>query len=190
MVRSWSQAVVPVSVGRSLCWQHNADAVSQFSIARLQSVRAVAEEADKLGGPNAVGIVCDVTSQESVAAAFAEAEQALGPLTGLFANAGIESSGFAHEVPLPVWNSVIATNLTGVFLACQEALRSLLRTRRRGSLVLCSSPASFVGFAAGRRSLQRFEGGISSSRTQPCGRLCKVWHPGQRCRTRGNGYTL
>lgn len=138
-----------------------------YSVAALDrtndAVRAVGEEAEKLGGPRAMGIVCDVTSQESVAAAFGEAERALGPITGLFANAGIESGGFAHEVPLPVWDSVIATNLTGVFLACQEALRSLLRSGRRGSLVLCSSPASFVGFAAGAATAySASKGGVSS----------------------------
>jgi NAD(P)-dependent dehydrogenase (short-subunit alcohol dehydrogenase family) len=110
-----------------------------------------------------LGIVCDVTSQQSVESAFEEAEEQLGPLTGLFANAGIELSGFAHEVSLETWDSVIATNLTGTFLTTRAALRSLLASGRTGSLVLCSSPASFVGFSAGAATCySASKGGVSA----------------------------
>jgi NAD(P)-dependent dehydrogenase (short-subunit alcohol dehydrogenase family) len=138
-----------------------------FSVAVLartrESVLAVADEARRLGAPLAAGIVCDVTSQESVIAAFEEAENELGPLSGLFANAGIERTGLAHELSLEVWDAVIATNLTGTFLTCRQALRSLLRSGRPGSLVLCGSPASFAAFAAGgASSYSASKGGLSS----------------------------
>lgn len=138
-----------------------------FSVAVLartrESVLAVADEARRLGAPRAAGIVCDVTSQESVIAAFEEAENELGPLSGLFANAGIERTGLAHELSLEVWDAVIATNLTGTFLTCRQALRSLLRSGRPGSLVLCGSPASFAAFAAGgASSYSASKGGLSS----------------------------
>ena len=138
-----------------------------FSVAVLartrESVLAVADEARRLGAPRAAGIVCDVTSQESVVAAFEEAENELGPLSGLFANAGIARTGLAHELSLEVWDAVIATNLTGAFLTCRQALRSLLRSGRAGSLVLCGSPASFAAFAAGgASSYSASKGGLSS----------------------------
>ncbi len=128
-----------------------------------ESVRAVADEARQLGAAEAIGLTCDVTSPPSVASAFAKVETQLGPLTGLFANAGIELSGFAHEVSLEVWDAVIATNLTGTFLVCQQALRSMLASGCRGSLVLCSSPAGFVGFSAGAATCySASKGGVSS----------------------------
>ncbi len=128
-----------------------------------KAVASVAREAESLGSPKAVGLVCDVTSPESVESAFEEADLLLGPLNGVFANAGIELSGFAHEVPLETWDAVIATNLTGTFLTIRAALRSLLRSGRTGSLVLCSSPASFAGFSAGAASCySASKGGISS----------------------------
>jgi NAD(P)-dependent dehydrogenase (short-subunit alcohol dehydrogenase family) len=123
----------------------------------------VAEEAIKQGAAKSVGVVCDVTLQQSVVSAFESAEEQLGPLTGLFTSAGIDRNGFAHELPIEVWEAVIATNLTGTFLACQQALHSLLQSGRRGSLVCCSSPASFVGFSAGAASAySASKGGVSS----------------------------
>ena len=127
------------------------------------SVRGVADEASRLGAPKAVGIACDVTSEEAVVAAFDAAEEQLGPLSGLFANAGIEQPRLAHELSLEMWNAVIATNLTGTFLTCRQALRCMLKSGRRGSLVLCSSPASFAAFAGGgASSYSASKGGISS----------------------------
>jgi len=151
-------------IGRSVALLAAQRGFSVGVLARsADSVRTVAEEASRLGAPKAAGLVCDVRSPRSVEVAFEEAERQLGPLTCLFANAGIEISGLAHEVALDVWDSVIATNLTGAFLACQQALQSLLRTGRRGSLVLCSSPASFVGFAAGGATCySASKGGVSS----------------------------
>jgi NAD(P)-dependent dehydrogenase (short-subunit alcohol dehydrogenase family) len=127
------------------------------------SANAVAKEATDLGSKNAIALVCDVTSEESIVSAFEEVEEQLGPLQGLFTSAGIERSGFAHELSLEVWAAVINTNLTGTFLACRQALRSLLRSGNRGSLVCCSSPASFVGFSAGGASAYgASKGGVSA----------------------------
>jgi NAD(P)-dependent dehydrogenase (short-subunit alcohol dehydrogenase family) len=138
-----------------------------FSVAVLdrnaESAAAVAEEAASQGARKSAGFVCDVTSESSVISAFDEAEEQLGPLSGLFTSAGIERSGFAHEVSLELWEAVIATNLTGTFLSCRQALRSLLKSGSQGSLVCCSSPASFVGFSAGRASAySASKGGVSA----------------------------
>ena len=54
-------------------------AKSGFRVAVLarsaDSVRGVADEASRLGAPKAVGIACDVTSEEAVVAAFDVAEE-------------------------------------------------------------------------------------------------------------------
>ena len=124
---------------------------------------AVADEALTLGSERAYAMACDVTSESSVAEAFAETQVALGPLTGLFTSAGIERSSFAHEMSLESWQHVLDTNLTGTFLACREALRSLVASPRRASLVLCSSPASYVAYAAGAASsYSASKGGVSA----------------------------
>lgn len=151
-------------IGRSVALLAAKRGTSVAVLARTaEAVSSVAREAEAMGAPRAAGIVCDVTSPASIATAFEQVDRLLGPLNGLFANAGIELSGFAHELPLETWDSVITTNLTGTFLTCRAALQSLLRSERTGSLVLCSSPASFAGFAAGAASCySASKGGISS----------------------------
>src|SRR6185437_4402237 len=67
----------------------------------------------------------------------------------LFANAGIDTGGPIHDLPLATWSLVIETNLTGVFLSCKHALRAMLAAGIPGSIVCTSSPTGFVALAAG-----------------------------------------
>lgn len=127
------------------------------------AIPVVVEEALAFGADRVFGVECDVTSESSIAEAFAAAQESLGPLSGLFASAGIERSGFAHDTSLETWRQVLDTNLTGTFLACREALRGLIASPRRASLVLCSSPASYVAYAAGAASsYSASKGGVSA----------------------------
>lgn len=115
------------------------------------------------GATAAIGIACDVSSEESVAAAFARSEGALGPAYGLFANAGIDTGGLAHELPFETWQRVLQVNLSGVFLTCKYALQQCLRAGIGGSLVCTSSPSASVAFAAGAvGAYSASKGGISA----------------------------
>ena len=105
---------------------------------------------------------CDVSSEESVARAFEEIGS-LGPLYGAFANAGIDTGGFLHELPLDTWKRVLDTNLTGVYLTCKYALQQMLKAGTRGSIVCTSSPAASVSFAAGAAgAYSASKGGVSA----------------------------
>src|ERR1019366_3146716 len=127
------------------------------------ALESAAAEALEHGADKVQVAECDVSSEASMQACFDAAEEQLGPLSGLFTSAGIERRGFAHETPYETWQNVIETNLNGTFLACQLALRSLLRSKIRGSLVLCSSPASFVAYSAGAASsYSASKGGVSA----------------------------
>jgi NAD(P)-dependent dehydrogenase (short-subunit alcohol dehydrogenase family) len=108
-----------------------------------------AAEARERGAKSAMGIPCDVTVEQEVESAMRKAAAALGPLWGVFANAGMDLGGFVHELPFEQWQRVIATNLNGVYLTCKHALREMLTSRGGGSMVCTSSPAAFVAFAAG-----------------------------------------
>lgn len=135
-------------------------AVLDRDVARLDQV---VDEALLIGADGAIGVECDVTSESSVAVAFAAAQVAVGRLTGLFTSAGIERTGFAHELTLETWHQILDTNLTGTFLACREALRGLVASPRSASLVLCSSPASYVAYSAGAASsYSSSKGGVSA----------------------------
>src|SRR5919109_3352777 len=58
-----------------------------------ESAEAVSEEARGRGAAEALGLTCDVTQEREVEAAMAEAERRLGPLYGMFANAGTDIGG-------------------------------------------------------------------------------------------------
>lgn len=121
-----------------------------------------AEEARTKGSPGALGVGCDVTREDSVRRAFEQAD-GLGPLYGVFANAGLDAGGFIHELAFETWRRVIDTNLTGVYLTCKYGLQRLIEAGSGGSIVCTSSPAASVGFAAGAAgAYAASKGGISA----------------------------
>jgi len=109
----------------------------------------VAQEALARGARAAVGIGCDVSIESEVEKAVTESCHQLGPLDGVFANAGMDQGGVLHELPIDVWQRVLATNLNGVYFTCKHAVRAMLAAGRGGSIVCTSSPAAFVAFSAG-----------------------------------------
>lgn len=97
------------------------------------------------GGPaGALTVPCDVTSTESVDAAFAAAEQAHGPVEVLVANAGITQDQLLLRMSDEAFTSVVETNLTGTFRCVRRAARSMIRLRR-GRMVLISSVVGLYG---------------------------------------------
>ena len=65
---------------------------------------------------------CDVTDPAAVEAAFAEVEEAHGPVEVLVANAGITADTLLLRMTEDDWSSVIDTNLTGVVPARQAGV--------------------------------------------------------------------
>lgn len=124
----------------------------------------IAEEARRRGSPNALGVRCDVRVEAEVQQAYTEIEERLGPVYGLFANAGIGTGGgMLHELDYDTWERIIGTNLTGIFLACKYALRSMVGSGKGGSIVCTSSPAAFVAQAAGGvPAYSAAKGGVSA----------------------------
>ncbi|GAA2797865.1 SDR family NAD(P)-dependent oxidoreductase [Saccharopolyspora taberi] len=116
------------------------------------------------GAPAAIGLGCDVTDESRVRAAVDTAVAELeAPPTGLVAAAGVDIGGVAHTLSPADWRHVLEVNLTGSFLVAQAVLRHLVGTATPGSLVLCSSPAASVAFAAGGASAYAAsKGGVSS----------------------------
>jgi NAD(P)-dependent dehydrogenase (short-subunit alcohol dehydrogenase family) len=122
-----------------------------------------AAEALAQGAPAALGIACDVGDEAQIAAAMAQVQAELGAPYGVFANAGIEINQPAHEMPVEVWERVLTTNLTGVFLTCKHALRLMLAAQQGGSIVCTSSPSAFVGWAGGSNAAYgASKGGITA----------------------------
>jgi len=88
---------------------------------------------------------CDVRRETDVAALFEETEHAFGGVDILVNNAGVGLFRNLEEMSLEQWNSVIETNLTGVFL-CSRAAIPRMRKRGGGYIVNISSLAGRNAF--------------------------------------------
>ena len=91
-------------------------------------------------------LTCDITDKEQVDAAFAQAEEAHGPVEILVANAGITADTLLLRMSEDDWSSVLETNLTGSFRLAKRAAKGMLRLRR-GRLVFISSVVGLLGSA-------------------------------------------
>jgi NAD(P)-dependent dehydrogenase (short-subunit alcohol dehydrogenase family) len=112
-------------------------------------VVAAARRTDRLDalvrelGKNAVAVAMDVENEDSVIAGFDAAEKALGPIDSVIANAGMNVTGMALDLPASDFDRIMAVNLRGVFLTAREAARRMIeagsKDNARGRIVLVAS---------------------------------------------------
>jgi len=106
----------------------------------------VAEVAGEIaaGGGKAQAVALDVADRASVEAAFDEVLKAHGRIDHLVNNAGITRDNLVLRMKDEDWQQVLATNLTGVFLCTQAALRPMLK-QRSGRIVNVASVVGLTG---------------------------------------------
>jgi NAD(P)-dependent dehydrogenase (short-subunit alcohol dehydrogenase family) len=103
---------------------------------RKELLEKAAAEAGARDG-QALVVATDVRQPESVRALFAQTKQAFGRLDVLFNNAGTNAPGVALEdLSYEQWKAVVDTNLTGVFLCTQEAIRLMKSQDPRGGRII------------------------------------------------------
>jgi 3-oxoacyl-[acyl-carrier protein] reductase len=95
-------------------------------------------------GREAFAVQMDLANVDSIKEAFARATKDFGPVSILVNNAGIAKDGLALRMKKEDWDSVIATNLTGTFLAIQQVLQSMMR-ERWGRIINISSIVGEMG---------------------------------------------
>lgn len=113
---------------------------------------AGAQEAAQLirdRGGQAIGLACNVTSSESLAAAAAEAEQALGQVDIVMNNAGILHNGWVEDIPLGEWQRMLDVNLMGMVRSLEVFLPQMI-ARGGGHIVNTASFAGLYPFAINR----------------------------------------
>jgi NAD(P)-dependent dehydrogenase (short-subunit alcohol dehydrogenase family) len=103
---------------------------------RPDQLAAVAAEIEAAGGL-AVAVAADVSDPVSVDALFATIVERFGRLDVLFNNAGRNAGSTPlDEYDVALWNSVVATNLTGVFLCSRAAFRLMKSQAPRGGRII------------------------------------------------------
>lgn len=119
----------------------------------------------KAAGRRAVTIQVDVAAPVSVAAMFRTVDETLGRLDAFLNNAGIFALGKKFmDLPLADLQVMIATNLTGAFVANQEAARRMARSRggNGGVIVNLSSMAARLGSPGDGVHYAASKGGVES----------------------------
>jgi 3-oxoacyl-[acyl-carrier protein] reductase len=97
-------------------------------------------EAASAAIPGSMWVTLDMSSQESIKAAFAKA----GPVDILVNNAAVTKDGLALRMKKDDWDTVLATNLTGAFLAIQQVMHGMMK-ERWGRIINISSIVGETG---------------------------------------------
>ncbi|MBF5010531.1 SDR family oxidoreductase [Burkholderia pseudomultivorans] len=106
-------------------------------IGRTEASLRETQEAIRAAGGNAHVFPADVTDEASVDHAFAQIAQQFGRLDVLFNNAGRNAPPVSLDAyELDVWNAVVATNLTGVFLCARAAWRIMKAQTPQGGRII------------------------------------------------------
>lgn len=103
-------------------------------------------------------VVMDVTSTESVDAAFSQIEEQWGIPDIIVMNAGITKDGLVLRMNEDDFTSVIDANLTGAFRVAKRATKGLLKCKQ-GRLIFIGSVVGGVG-AAGQVNYSASKSGL------------------------------
>jgi NAD(P)-dependent dehydrogenase (short-subunit alcohol dehydrogenase family) len=131
-------------IGRSVALSLAGAGATLFLTARSrEQLEAVAAEIRD--GGHQVEILCaDVFSETDVDAVFSALHAAFGSLDILVNNAGFGVGGPLVSFPVESFDALMATNVRGVFLCCQQAMPLMVPTRS-GYIINISSVVGFKG---------------------------------------------
>lgn len=91
------------------------------------------------------GVAVDVSRPEEVGEAFREADERLGGIDVLVANAGISYRTPVLEITPDEWERVLATNLSGIFYTAQQAARRMVQSPSGGVILMTASTNGLKG---------------------------------------------
>jgi sorbitol-6-phosphate 2-dehydrogenase len=135
-------------LGEAICLRLAREGCAALAVADIQYDAAAATAkatGDAAGGAcQTLALGMDVTSEESVAAGYAEIERRFGRLDLVVSNAGILVAGDVDEIPALQWKKVVDVNLNGYFLTARYAAR-LMKKQRSGVILQINSKSGKKG---------------------------------------------
>ncbi|GAA6173741.1 3-oxoacyl-ACP reductase FabG [Colwellia sp. KU-HH00111] len=113
------------------------------------------------GSAQGMGLVLNVTSDDSIAAMFSAINEAYGGVDILVNNAGITRDNLFMRMKDAEWSDIIDTNLTSVFKVSKAAIRPMMKKRNGriiniGSVVGTMGNAGQVNYATAKAGLLGF----------------------------------
>ena len=133
-------------IGRSISLALADAGVRVFLTARTaDQLEATAREI-RARGHEAEYLPAEVSSEEGVQAVFDDCRNRFGRLDVLVNNAGLGISGPLADFPVESFDTLMAVNVKGLFLCCQQAMRMMVPAHR-GYIVNISSVVGFKGYA-------------------------------------------
>ncbi len=134
-------------------------------------------------GSQAIAYQADVAEEDQVVAMFEEVDRALGPVTAMVNNAGIDYTTHTGDVGVDGINRVFAVNVTGAFLCARESIRRMSTARggRGGVIVNISSVSPKTGgmpgdvvYTASKGAMDAFTIGLAKEVGNEGIRVCAV----------------
>ncbi len=123
---------------------------ARLAIADIDEAAALAAaEAIKACGGEAIGLRANVLSDESIAAAAAEAESALGEIGIVMNNVGGMLNGHPEDIPFAEWQRIMDLNYFAAVRGVAHFLPKML-ARKSGHIVNTASFAGLYPYAASR----------------------------------------
>lgn len=119
-------------------------AIAEELIATGHRVAVTARSGE--GPRGSLSVVADVTDGASLDAAIAQVEAALGPIEVLVANAGVTRDTLLLRMSDEDFESVINTNLSGVFRVLKRVTKSMLK-QKFGRVIFIGSVVGLLGSA-------------------------------------------
>jgi NAD(P)-dependent dehydrogenase (short-subunit alcohol dehydrogenase family) len=136
-------------IGRSVAleWARRG---AKLAIADLDEAAAKQTAAEIVAaGGTALGLAANVMAEESIAAAVASAESALGEVDILMNNVGGMLNGHPEDIPLREWQRIMELNYLAAVRGVEQVLPRFLE-RGAGHIVNTASFAGFYPYAASR----------------------------------------
>lgn len=145
--------------GVAVNYHHNVDAATEV----VNTIIAA--------GGRAFAVQADISDETQVLAMFARLDSENEPLTALVNNAGILfTQSTVENLTAERINRVLATNVTGYFLCCREAVKRMSHRHggKGGAIVNVSSaaarlgaPGEYVDYAASKGAVDTLTTGLS-----------------------------
>ena len=115
---------------------------------------------------------CDVRLPEQIAAAFDQAERALGPVSLLANNAGANFPVLAEDISPNAWSAVTRIAIDGTFLCSSEFARRRIAAKQGGAIVINSAQYIWTGFPGDAHSAA-----AKTAQATMTAKLARDWAP-------------